>query len=193
MKRQEIIQLLIDKNQYKSYLEIGVASPDSTFNQIKIKNKTSVDPRKDYEYTYNLTSDEFFSINTNKFDIVFIDGLHERTQVYKDINNSLAILNESGTIVCHDMSPPNEMCQIVPQQVGEWCGDCWKAWVQLRMFSSNLEMYVIDTDYGVGIIKRGIQKTLPLITDFTWKEFEINRKKWLNLISVKEFEDIIQC
>lgn len=78
MKRQEIIQLLIDKNQYKSYLEIGVADPNCTFNQIKIKNKTSVDPRKDYEYTYNLTSDEFFSINTNKFDIVFIDGLHEK-------------------------------------------------------------------------------------------------------------------
>ena len=64
-----------------------------------------------------MTSDEFFEQNKEKFDIVFIDGLHHSEQVYKDILNSLNILNEDGTIICHDMNPTEEFRQIVPRKL----------------------------------------------------------------------------
>ena len=92
MKRYEIINLLIVKNGYKSYLEIGLDN-GLNFSKIKIDNKKSVDPALgQYSHakpTYKLTSDDFFKQNKDKYDIIFIDGLHHSEQVYRDIKNSL--------------------------------------------------------------------------------------------------------
>ena len=49
-------------------------------------------------------------------------------------------------------------------------------------------MYVIDTDCGLGIIRRGSQEKLE-DAELTYNNLDNNRKKWLNLISVKEFCD----
>ena len=49
-----------------------------------------------------MTSDEYFSKFKDKFDIIFIDGLHHYEQVKKDIFNSLEILNSNGIILMHD-------------------------------------------------------------------------------------------
>lgn len=187
-QRTDIINKLAITFGYKSYLEIGVSDPESNFNKIRAEYKVSVDPRKDYQFTHNLTSDEFFAINQDKFDLIFIDGLHHQNQVYRDIQNALKALSEGGTIVCHDMSPPNEDGQKVPQIVGEWCGDCWKAWMKHRIFYSNLNMFVVDTDYGVGIIRKGIQSVLPIDLQLNWENLVANRVEWLNLISVDRFE-----
>jgi hypothetical protein len=71
---------------------------------------------------------------------------------------------------------------------GMWNGDCWKSWVKLRSTRKDLEMFVVDTDYGCGIIKKGIQQTLSVSeNDITFSNLEKNRKEWLNLIDVEEF------
>lgn len=63
--------------------------------------KHGVDPNVDT--TYRMTSDEFFkNYIKQKYDIVFVDGLHLHEQVYRDIINSLNNLNENGVIVVHD-------------------------------------------------------------------------------------------
>ena len=49
-----------------------------------------------------------------KFDIIFIDGLHEYDQVKKDIVNSLKFIDEKGFILIHDLLPEiglKNMCQ----------------------------------------------------------------------------------
>ena len=100
-----------------------------------------------------MTSDDFFKQNNENFDVIFIDGLHEYGQVYRDIQNSLKFLNDGGYIICHDMSPNNEIIQRYPQtHPGEWTGDCWKAWVKLKSEKSDLQMFVVDSDYGCGVI-----------------------------------------
>jgi len=182
--RTNIINNLIKKHNYQNYLEIGI-SLAANFNKINCKNKTGVDP--DPESSNHLkecnikTSDVFFKDNEEPFDIIFIDGLHEAEQVYNDIINSLNCLAEGGTIVCHDMLPPNELCQIVPRQQTEWTGDCWKAWVRLRYERSDLSMQVLNTDYGCGIIQRGHQERISYKT-LTWEEFQQNKQEWLNII-----------
>ncbi len=200
--RTEIINWLIRHNNYKKHLEIGVYKSHQNFDKIIVDYKVGVDPGAEgySEATHTMTSDEFFEQNKEKFDIVFIDGLHHSEQVYKDILNSLNILNEDGTIICHDMNPTEEFRQIVPRKLaiktrkklgrrgGGWNGDCWKAFVQLRMERDDLEMYVIDTDCGLGIIRRGSQEKLE-DAELTYNNLDNNRKKWLNLISVKEFCD----
>lgn len=186
MTRTEIINTLIRKRGYKSYLEIGV-DYGFNFRAVEVENKVGVDPIPKIPDLVVATSDDFFALNIRTFDIIFVDGLHHADQVVRDIENALKFLNEGGTIVCHDMNPTTEQEQIVPQVQAEWTGDCWKAWVKLRSERSDLSMFVVATDYGCGVIQRGFQTTLEGVGDLTWAAFCENRKSWLNLVSIEEF------
>lgn len=186
MNRTNIINILIEKINGNNYLEIGVCSGEN-FNNIKCKHKVSVDPNVNSPASIHLTSDEFFKTNTENFDVIFIDGLHHSEQVYRDIINSLNVLSPNGYIVCHDINPEKEEHQIIPFTGGIWNGDCWKAFVSLRQERNDLGMYVVNTDYGCGIIQKGTQEPLKINEELNWNNFNNNRKKWLNLISIQEF------
>ena len=189
MKRTEIIQSLINKTNAKKYLEIGMG-PGINFSNIKCEYKICVDPTPTVPVTFNLTSDEFFKQNNETFDVIFIDGLHWAEQVYKDIINSLNVLNDDGYIICHDINPHSEFIQQYPQPKAEseWTGDCWKAWVKLRSENDKLNMFVVDTDYGCGIISRGRQSLIKINDVLTWEDLNNNRISLLNLISIDEFK-----
>ena len=166
--------------------------PGVNFNQIECEYKVCVDPTPTVPVTFTLTSDDFFKQNTETFDIIFIDGLHWSEQVYKDIINSLDVLNDNGYVICHDMNPHSEIIQRYPQAIpeSEWTGDCWKAWVKLKSEKEDLYMYVVDTDYGCGVIKKGKQKIIETPIILNWEYFNENRKYLLNLINVDEFNKL---
>jgi hypothetical protein len=196
MTRIDIINGLIKKHKYKSYLEIGIES-GSCFNHIVCENKTAVDPDKkvlkNVPSAIIKTSNDFFVSNKEKFDIIFIDGLHHSGQVYIDIISSINCLIEGGTIVCHDMLPPNEKAQIVPRQQSLWTGDCWKAWVLLRTYEADLSMFVVDTDFGCGVIQKGSQELIEKpYKDFTYLDFVKHKDYWMNIISVEGFKKILE-
>jgi hypothetical protein len=188
MNRISIIQAYIDKYGYKNYLEIGVQT-GHCFRAIQCENKTGVDPDPSSAATIHKTSDEFFATNKEKFDCIFIDGLHHADQVEKDILNSLECLAEGGTILMHDCKPESEFMQLIPltTQV-EWTGDTWKAYVKMRQTRDNLEMFVVDCDWGVGVIRRGKQEKLiiPVETKIDYSNFVIHHREWLNLVSTAE-------
>lgn len=204
MNRLDIIQKLIDNIDAKSYVEIGLGQGD-VFNRVKCQKKIGVDPQYgnyvyekgipcDIEPSCKLTSDDFFLQNQEKFDVIFIDGLHEAHQVEKDINNSLEALNDNGFIICHDMSPTTEGMQRVPRDQDPWTGDCWKAWVKVRSTNPNLKMFVVDADYGCGVIQKVSQELLDLNNlDLTYENLDKHRKEWLNLISPGQFLDYSNC
>jgi len=161
--RYDIINYLIKQNNFINYLEIGINN-GNTFNRIKIKHKDGIDPRPIGEgisvTNYKIISNEFFeSINNHniKYDIIFIDGLHYSEQVIQDLTNSLNHIQVNGIIVIHDCNPMFEITQRRYAVVGMWNGDTWKAFAKFRMTRSDLEMYVVDTDHGVGIVKIGKQ------------------------------------
>lgn len=203
MERSEIINRLAEIIDAKSYLEIGVRIHAENFDKIKIPNKVGVDPDTekccDREPTYKTTSDEYFSSNNETFDIIFIDGLHEAEQVERDILNSLDCLNEGGYIVCHDMNPiiyEHQLLKDDPKRIeyvfgemakgavayGVWNGDCWKAFVKLRMYRDDLSMVTLNTDFGVSVITRGKQNKLNIKnSEITYGNLEKNRVEWLNL------------
>jgi hypothetical protein len=195
MYRTEIIQSLINKCNAKKYLEIGMG-PGINFNSIICEYKISVDPNPTVPVTFKLTSDDFFKQNKEKFDVIFIDGLHWCHQVYNDIINALNILNLNGYIICHDMNPHTELMQQYPQPKPntEWTGDCWKAWVKLRKEKNNIEMKVVDSDYGCGIITFGTQQLINLEYnpyELNYQFLDANRQKLLNLISSEEFKKLL--
>ena len=188
MNRTDIINYLIQKNNYKKYLEIGVRDPNSNLNLINVEHKDGVDPAGNCNYP--VTSDEFFENLDPEFryDIIFIDGLHLDHQVEKDILNSLNHLSDDGTIVMHDCNPIKEEHQVEDYVVGKtWNGTTWKAYVKYRMNNEYLDMFVVDTDHGVGIIKKGKQDLYPKSDILNYKLLDENRKNILNLITIEKF------
>lgn len=188
MTRIDIINKFIDKYGYKSYIEIGTQKGVS-FDGIRCDNKIGVDPDPNAKADYQMTSDKFFKGMSRKAetDIFFIDGMHEAEQVYKDILNALDHLSEGGTIICHDMLPLSDEMQRVPRETKIWTGNCWKAFVRLRMERDDLEMYVIDADWGCGVIRKGKQDKLSITEEITYENFGKNRKEWMNIITTQEF------
>ena len=188
--RTEIINSLIKKFNYKTYLEIGCRKNEN-FNKVNIEKKIGVDPERGG--TIRMTSDDFFKLNKENFDIVFIDGLHWSEQVYRDMVNSLVFLNTNGTIVIHDCNPLNYWSQIVPRpkRPKNWNGDVWKSFLKLKSERDKLDMFVVDVDYGCGIIRNGEQKLIEK-WNITYQEFEKNKKELLNLISAEEFNKWIE-
>ena len=87
MKRYDIINHLIKKHGFTSYLEIGCFQGEN-FNRIECEVKESVDP--EFPATYQMTSDEFFTKYVHReYGLVFVDGMHTARQAYKDIFNSM--------------------------------------------------------------------------------------------------------
>ena len=140
MQRFEIINTFIRNNNFKNYLEIGVFE-GRNIREIIAEHKDGVDPTTELgrsipEINYPITSDEFFGMlkgHDIKYDIIFIDGLHESHQVDKDIKNSLKVLNEGGRILLHDCSPLSKRAETVPRPgPGVWNGDVWKSIVKFN-------------------------------------------------------------
>jgi len=199
MQRWDIINHFITKNNYNRYLEIGYGT-GLTFHKVLLADKTSVDRGDgvnsgDVFCQYLMPSSEFFrkatEENFEKYDIIFIDGSHVAEDVEVDLNNSLELLREGGTIVMHDCSPEKEEYQTVPHTPGspKWNGDVWKAYLKFRMVREDLQMYVVDTDEGCGVVQRGEQKVYPKIDQdlINYSYFNENRNDILNLISINTF------
>ena len=172
--RRDLIFYLIDKFGYKKYLEIGVCD-GYCYNKIHI-NKTGIDPDIKTPANLHITSDEFFANNNEKFDIIFIDGLHQCEQVYKDIINSLNVLNPGGTIICHDMWPETEE-RASHENPGPgiwWNGDCYKALLQIAGERDDLLIHVLyDLDEGTTIIRKTINNPI-LKRDISNRDINVN-------------------
>lgn len=197
MKRYEIINRIIKSKEYKKYLEIGVRD-GKCFRKIECENKTGVDPRpSSTDTTHIMTSDYYFnSLNEEeKFDIIFIDGLHIDYQVDKDIENSLKFLSENGTIVLHDCNPPTqnhalEYPVFTRETMGEWNGTVYLSLIKIRLYRGDLILNTVDSDWGVGILTRGKSKTLDSFPDssLNWDFFNNNRNDILDLIDTETFK-----
>ena len=132
-----------------NYLEIGCAS-NELFSAVHSNRRTGVDPEAGG--TRRETSDQFFAANREKFDVIFIDGLHEYEQVRRDCVNALACLADGGWIAFHDFLPRNWKEQHVPRLQAEWTGDCWKMAVELAE-SDEIDFRIFTIDYGVGVMR----------------------------------------
>jgi glycosyltransferase involved in cell wall biosynthesis len=137
--RHEVINHLTNKSN--KYLEIGVES-GYTYNNVHFdKNKkTGVDPDPKYSDSsiVKCTSDDFFQQKSlQKYDVIFIDGMHHVENVLRDFNNSVNILNKNGSIFIDDIIPLNYNEQLkIPERHyyengilkygEEWTGDIWK-------------------------------------------------------------------
>ena len=187
--RLDLIQLIIKKNEYKKYLEIG-CNQDEVFNKIDI-DKIGVDPISGGNFRG--TSDEFFLKNTFKFDCIFIDGLHVYEQAIKDILNSIKFLNKNGVIILHDCLPKSIEHQRVPMSRYNWNGDVWKAIVEVRTWN-NFDTFTILADEGLGIIKKRNNPNVLNIENKSFKnlKFKFFYNNYKEIMRTVSFNDGIK-
>jgi len=159
------------------------------------------------------TSNEFFGkhsslIAQSGVDVAFIDGLHQYEQALTDIENCLRYLNPNGIVIIHDCNPPNEAAALRamspeeaaatnhPAWTGEWCGDTYKALLQLRATHDDLEIFIIDCDCGLGIVRRGeaeasLDLSVAQVREMSYAEFDTHRNRLLNLKTTVYFKEWI--
>ncbi len=133
-----------------SYLEIGCAG-NLLFHSVAAKRKVGVDPAEGG--THRMTSDAFFAANTEKYDVIFVDGLHEYQQVRRDALNALACVEEGGWIAFHDLLPSTWKEHHVPRLQETWTGDCWKVAVELSQ-AKGVDFRIVEVDHGVGLMRK---------------------------------------
>lgn len=153
-----------------------------------------------------LTSDQFFIeekhfLIKNGLDVVFIDGLHTYEQSLIDVENALKFLNPGGVIVMHDCNPQDEFSAFPGNSLSEvnqlnlkgwaneWCGDVWKTIANLRTKSSDLNIFVLDCDFGLGIISKGkpsnnLYFSQSKLKNLMYSDLEKDRENILNLMSI---------
>jgi len=189
----DLINFLINKNKSKSYLEIGVQRPSKNFDKIKVKSKVGVDPDPNALATFKVTSDQFFKTNKSKFDVIFIDGLHEANQVQRDFENALACLDDGGFIVLHDCNPTDEAVAKFPRTVrGVWNGDVYKFAISLNNYDG-IDFCTVDFDHGCAVVwrdetKKAAPEPVMEIKHITWEYF-VQHKDLLRLTSPQDFKN----
>ena len=196
LETSELINCIAKRIDAHSYLEIGVET-GLTFNQVNVFQKTGVDPRFQFDYQgdlranlsfHEITSDEFFKklakneIKDQKFDLVFIDGLHVFEQVVKDFMNVINHMNLGGVIVIDDTVPIDEFSALPSQKDcyrlriesgrhndGSWHGDVYKLIYVLSKNEKNKIRIVTVTDLSN-------PKTVVWMEDGVWSRFEIESR-----------------
>ncbi len=79
----------------------------------------------------------------------------------------------------------------MPRPAGKmrWNGDVWKAIVRLRSQATWLDVETLDTDEGLGLIRRAEKpsEAFSIPSELTWAGLVENREKWLGLKPVEAF------
>ncbi len=164
--RMAAINHIVTKLPDCAYLEIGAGQDQLNFGSVLASKKTGVDPG--VSFLECMTSDDFFAKNTEKYDVIFIDGYHEYHQVHREIMHSIECLNPGGWILLHDMLPLTWIAAHHPEIVISsshkvdrgsgpkdmlWgVGNAWKVGFELIQ-TKGIEFKIIKIDNGVGVVK----------------------------------------
>jgi hypothetical protein len=166
---------------------------------------------------FKTTSDNFFASNTallkeKPIDVAFVDGLHTYQQSLKDVLNILKFADENAVVLMHDCNPETEASAYpsdtfeyaktagIKDWKGQWCGDVWKAVVDLRVNRTDLDVCVLNCDYGLGVVtrKKKERNFAPLnlggrtIDSLSYPDLEKNRKEYLNLKEPEYFYQFLK-
>ncbi len=185
----ELLNALIQKYGLKSYLEIGVQNPANNFDKVRLPStsKVGVDPECDSFNILPETSDKFFEHCSRVFDLIFIDGFHEKDQVKRDFENSLRCLSDNGFIVIHDVLPENESGTIVPRETKQWWGDVYK-WAMTIGEYDDIAYKTFDIDNGCMLVWKclGNGKPVDIWPEDDWNCFKARKDHLMNVTSTVE-------
>lgn len=152
----------------RSYLEIGV-NQGLTFNGLAFERKVAVDPkfrfdpepfRTDGVEFHEVPSDVYFTQAdpAQKFDLIFLDGLHTFQQTFRDFCNSLSCGHDRTIWLIDDVLPvdvysawprQSEAVEFRRQAGGDspaWHGDVYKVMFAIHDFFPMYRFITLGSD-----------------------------------------------
>lgn len=160
------LNVLAEKLGAKSYLEIGVHR-GRTFFHTSVAMKHAVDPKFKFDPAefedettrfFAMTSDDYFRNHADgqKFDLVFLDGLHVFEQTFRDFCSALTLTHDRSVIIIDD-TYPSDVYSACPDLAGAslrdqyggtgrgWHGDIFKMIFAIHDFFPMLSYATINT------------------------------------------------
>lgn len=166
---RRVNKLATGLGQAERYLEVGVQE-GRTLEGVRIAHRVAVDPNPSFDeqrlpagvVVRRQTSDAFFESLPagDRFDVVFLDGLHEWFQTYKDALNACQHLSPGGVILMDDVLPCDAVSAMpsledsyrVRKLMGSsdrrWHGDVYKTLFALYDHHKDIAFRVIDGGEG---------------------------------------------
>lgn len=192
MNRWDVLNKIAERIGAETYLEIGVQDSFANFDKINVLHKVGVDPEPRTPVTHEMTSDDYFKQYNDKFDLIFIDGLHLCEQVAKDIQNAIRCLTPKGVIVLHDTVPVTDKSQSRQMVDGAWMGDVWKVLPAIR--SRNFEYFTVPEAAGMTVIINAYaQKPFVAVNEWSrcdWNYYQAYRKHFSNFTSFDRLDTL---
>ncbi|WP_205474588.1 class I SAM-dependent methyltransferase [Nocardioides sp. SYSU D00038] len=190
--RHQVVRRLLATYDDPRYLEVGV-SAGRTFHQLAASTMVAVDPEFRFDHvaaarehphaTYHpVTSDEYFGTvigRDDKFEVVYLDGLHTFEQTLRDLLNALEHLTPDGVVVIDDVRPPSyhaslpDLSQVA--RLREAAGDPTKAWMGdvyrlvwfIDTFCQQLTWRTVANNHGQAVVWR---QPRPSVTERSARE-----------------------
>jgi hypothetical protein len=214
MTRLSVIKALIKQKDFKNYLEIGVfnghvffrvpsfskvaVDPEFRFDAWRKLGKMLVNPSNAFNKYFEVTSDDFFATKApelyggKKIGLALVDGMHQYEYALRDVENILKFATGDVVIILHDCNPASAEAASTFEEwksrnfSHRWNGDVWKAIVHLRSLRNDLTSFVLDTDFGLGVVvrktnERPLRFSPDQIGKLTYEDLNRNRNEWLDL------------
>ena len=173
----DVVNGFIAARAYKSYLAVGQEAVGSS-GLVKCSRK------------YGLPSILGETV-TEKFDLVFIDGIHDAAECLESIEAAFSVLSAGGVVAVHDCLPGTPAMASDTRCPGAWCGDVFKA-VAWYFSRAGCLCYTVDAAYGVGIVDSayastgGFEFPRAAMADLTYDDYVLHRDA---LMHVAHFSD----
>ena len=209
MEHFEVINEIVKKNGYKSYLEIGVAVPERNYDLIECDFKEGCDPYYDADYdygfgdlrerlsefrekvTYCMTSDEMFAMmpKEKKYDVIFVDGGHSEEQSKKDIINSLKHVSENGVVIVDDALPRKEEFAREERITDEWYGCVYKSILDFGRIGGR---YACIKNGGVAILPaqkmtKEQEDDFLMSSQFGWEDYADDTPSKMHMVDLDKY------
>ena len=188
MLTKDMIQGLLSLYERPSYLEIGVFK-GATFVPIEAARKVGVDPNFLFDADamraqqpnaelHSCTSDEYFGRIVDpdeRFDVIFLDGLHTFEQTLRDLNNAIFFLKPDGVVRVDDVIPTSWGASIKTMaesyrvkdligelaQDGNWMGDVYRLVFYVDSFFQQFTFRTLADNHGQLIGWRSRRTSVP--------------------------------
>jgi len=177
ISRHELLQVLHDRTQPRTYLEIGIRTGNSM--ALSRTRSIGVDPffkiDKPIQCDVQLikaTSDDFFAgdnplahFDGVPVDLAFIDGMHLSEFALRDFINIEPFMADTGVVVLDDVLPRNGLEAARDRKTEPWTGDVYKVVETLRRTRPDLVVLLVNTAPTGTAVVIGVDKTSTLLKD----------------------------
>ena len=177
MTRHELLGLLHQKMQPRTYLEIGIRTGNSM--ALSRTRSIGVDPyfkidkpiRCDVQLI-KATSDDVFAgddplahFGGVPVDLAFIDGMHLSEFALRDFINIEPFMADTGVIVIDDVLPRNGLEAARDRKTEPWTGDVYKVIEILRRRRPDLVVLLINTAPTGTAVVVGVDQASTILRD----------------------------